>query len=82
MELPDQPTIEENKVTASADAILGEIRKVIVGQEEVMGQVLVALLAEGHVLLEGVPGIAKTLLVRTLAHAISATSSASSSPRI
>jgi len=37
-----------------------------------MGQVLVALLAEGHVLLEGVPGIAKTLLVRTLAHAISA----------
>ena len=72
MELPDQPTIEENKVTASADAILGEIRKVIVGQEEVMGQVLVALLAEGHVLLEGVPGIAKTLLVRTLAHAISA----------
>jgi MoxR-like ATPase len=70
--LPDQPTIEENKVTASADAILGEIRKVIVGQEEVMGQVLVALLAEGHVLLEGVPGIAKTLLVRTLAHAISA----------
>ena len=72
MELPDQPTIEENKVTASAEAILGEIRKVIVGQEEVMGQVLVALLAEGHVLLEGVPGIAKTLIVRTLAHAISA----------
>jgi len=72
LELPDQPTIEENKVTASAEAILGEIRKVIVGQEEVMGQVLVALLAEGHVLLEGVPGIAKTLIVRTLAHAISA----------
>jgi MoxR-like ATPase len=53
-------------------AVEEEIRKVVVGQEEVIEQVLVALLAEGHVLLEGVPGIAKTLLVRTLAHAVSA----------
>ncbi|WP_424321699.1 AAA family ATPase [Hymenobacter edaphi] len=46
-----------------------EIGKVIVGQHEVLDEVLVALLAGGHALLEGVPGLAKTLLVRTLAAA-------------
>ncbi|RSK49530.1 AAA family ATPase [Hymenobacter rigui] len=46
-----------------------EIGKVIVGQQEVLEEVLVALLAGGHALLEGVPGLAKTLLVRTLAQA-------------
>lgn len=46
-----------------------EIAKVIVGQEAVLDEVLVALLAGGHALLEGVPGLAKTLLVRTLAQA-------------
>ncbi|MDH3494065.1 MAG: MoxR family ATPase [Acidobacteriota bacterium] len=44
-----------------------ELGKVIVGQEEVIEQILVAMFAEGHVLLEGVPGTAKTLLVKTLA---------------
>ncbi|WP_143308930.1 AAA family ATPase [Chitinophaga vietnamensis] len=47
-----------------------EIRKVIVGQEAVLDEVLVALLAGGHCLLEGVPGLAKTLLVRTLSQAL------------
>ncbi|QDA59881.1 AAA family ATPase [Hymenobacter jejuensis] len=46
-----------------------EIGKVIVGQQQVLDEVLVALLAGGHALLEGVPGLAKTLLVRTLASA-------------
>lgn len=46
-----------------------EIGKAIVGQAEVLDEVLVALLAGGHALLEGVPGLAKTLLVRTLAAA-------------
>ncbi|UPL49273.1 AAA family ATPase [Hymenobacter sublimis] len=46
-----------------------EIGKVIVGQQQVLDEVLVALLAGGHALLEGVPGLAKTLLVRTLAQA-------------
>jgi len=46
-----------------------EIGQVIVGQETVLEEVLVALLAGGHALLEGVPGLAKTLLVRTLAQA-------------
>ena len=52
--------------------ILNELRKTIVGQDEVIEQVLVALLAEGHALLEGVPGTAKTLTVKTLAHILGA----------
>jgi MoxR-like ATPase len=44
-----------------------ELRKVIVGQDQVIEQILVAVLAEGHALLEGVPGTAKTLMVKTLA---------------
>jgi len=44
-----------------------EVQKVIVGHDEIVDQVLVALFAGGHVLLEGVPGLGKTLLVRTLA---------------
>jgi MoxR-like ATPase len=47
-----------------------EVGKVIVGQEQVIAQVLVGLLCRGHVLLVGVPGLAKTLLIRTLADAL------------
>ncbi len=50
-----------------------EIGRVIVGQEQLVDRLLVGLLANGHVLLEGVPGLAKTLSVRTLAAAIHAT---------
>ena len=49
-----------------------EIGRVIVGQEQLVDRLLVGLLANGHVLLEGVPGLAKTLCVRTLASAIQA----------
>jgi MoxR-like ATPase len=52
--------------------ILNELRKTIVGQDEVIEQILVALLAEGHALLEGVPGTAKTLAVKTLARIVGA----------
>src|SRR5277367_2762243 len=52
------------------DEILGEIRKVIVGQEEVIEQVLIALFVGGHCLITGLPGTAKTLLVRTLSDAL------------
>ena len=51
-------------------AILGALRSVVLGQEAATRDVLVALLARGHVLLEGVPGTAKTLMVRTLALAL------------
>lgn len=50
-----------------------EISKVIVGQEDLVEKMLVALIADGHVLIEGVPGLAKTLTVKTLADALSAT---------
>ena len=52
--------------------ILNELRKTIVGQDDVIEQILVAVLAEGHALIEGVPGTAKTLTVKTLAHIIGA----------
>lgn len=47
-----------------------EIQKVIVGQDEVLDEILVALLAGGHCLLEGVPGLAKTLMVKTMSQAL------------
>ncbi|HEY6218679.1 MAG TPA: MoxR family ATPase [Gemmatimonadaceae bacterium] len=55
------------------DQAANEICKVILGQDDAVRQVLVALLAGGHVLLEGVPGLAKTLTVRTLAETIDTT---------
>jgi len=51
----------------TADAILSEVSKVIVGQETVVRQVLICIVAGGHALLEGVPGLGKTMLIRTLA---------------
>jgi MoxR-like ATPase len=57
---------------ATAEAVLFEIRRVIVGQDQMLERVLVALLAGGHLLLEGVPGLAKTLTIRTLADALDA----------
>ncbi|MCX7643330.1 MAG: MoxR family ATPase [Armatimonadetes bacterium] len=51
-------------------AVESEIRKIIVGMNEIVESVLVALAAGGHVLLEGVPGLGKTMLVRTLAQAL------------
>ena len=50
--------------------IRAELAKVIVGQDEVIEQLLIAILAKGHCLLEGVPGIAKTLLIQTLARTL------------
>jgi MoxR-like ATPase len=58
---------EIEEFAAKRDTMIGEIRKVIVGQERVVEQVLTALFARGHCLLVGVPGLAKTLLISTLA---------------
>src|SRR6266853_380850 len=52
------------------NAIVREVRKIIVGQEEVLDQVLVALFVGGHCLITGLPGTAKTLLVRTIAQTL------------
>jgi MoxR-like ATPase len=56
----------DTAINSALERVQGELRKVIVGQDRVMEQLLVALLAGGHVLLEGVPGLAKTLLARSL----------------
>jgi MoxR-like ATPase len=60
------------KESAFVDELLSEVGKVIVGQQQMVERILVGLLAGGHVLLEGVPGLAKTLTVRTVCEAISA----------
>jgi len=57
-------------VAALMEQILYEVKKVVVGQDYFLERVLVALLARGHLLVEGVPGLAKTLTVSTLAQAI------------
>jgi MoxR-like ATPase len=57
-------------IALTFDRLKDSLNKIIVGQQAVIDQILVALLAEGHVLLEGVPGTAKTLLVKTLASLI------------
>ena len=53
-------------------ALQAEIRKIIIGQDRLVERALVGLLADGHILLEGVPGLAKTLLVKTIGQAIQA----------
>jgi len=58
---------EIEEFAGKRDAMLGEISKVIVGQDRVIEEVLIALFARGHCLLVGVPGLAKTLLISTLA---------------
>src|ERR671918_562338 len=62
------PAVEglAEKVAAGRQTILAELRKVIVGQDEVVDEVLMALFCGGHCLITGVPGLAKTLLVKTL----------------
>jgi MoxR-like ATPase len=57
--------------SAFVTTLVGEIDKVIVGQRYMVERLLIGLIADGHVLIEGVPGLAKTLAVRTLASAIS-----------
>jgi len=58
------------EIISKLNALKNEIRKKIVGQEETIDQLLITFLAGGHALLEGVPGLAKTLMIRTLSDAI------------
>ncbi len=58
---PDAPLMEH---------VLYEVKKVIVGQDHLLERLLVALLARGHLLVEGVPGLAKTMAIKTLAEAV------------
>lgn len=63
--------LDLSSLTAAVDAIRAEVRKVIVGQRQTVDLLLTALLADGHVLIEGVPGVAKTLTAKLLAETLS-----------
>ena len=63
----NQHILKESEFLKRLDA---EIRKVVIGQDALVERVLIGLLADGHILLEGVPGLAKTLLVKTVAQSI------------
>ncbi|AOS96461.1 Denitrification regulatory protein NirQ [Microbulbifer aggregans] len=71
METETRTTTESGveQTLSALDQLRDEISRVIVGQREVVDQLLICLLARGHALLEGVPGLGKTLLVKTLAQA-------------
>jgi MoxR-like ATPase len=62
-----------SEVAALMERILYEVKKVIVGQDHFLERVLVAVLAQGHLLVEGVPGLAKTLTIKTLARTVRGT---------
>ena len=63
-----QNTSSENSLPM--ERVLYEVKKVIVGQDHLLERLVVALLARGHILVEGVPGLAKTMAIKTLAEAI------------
>src|SRR5213596_3386502 len=70
MDLPHEVKEQLNQFRSHFEVLRSEIRRVIVGQEEIVEGILIALFAGGHVLLEGVPGLGKTLLVRTLSEVL------------
>src|SRR6267142_408368 len=71
MDNKQQP--ERGEATSLMERILYEVKRIVVGQDHFLERVLVAILAQGHLLVEGVPGLAKTLTVKTLARTIRGT---------
>jgi MoxR-like ATPase len=69
----NETTNDRAEVASLMERILYEVKKVVVGQDHFLERVLVAVLAQGHLLVEGVPGLAKTLTVKTLATTIHGT---------
>ena len=66
----NEANADRSDVATLMERILFEVKKVVVGQDHFLERVLVAILAQGHLLDEGVPGLAKTLTVKTLARTI------------
>src|ERR1700751_5514279 len=71
MTLADSDLDAVRKLKSGFDEIKKQLSKVIVGQDQVIEQLLIALFSRGHVILEGVPGLAKTLLISTLSRCLS-----------
>jgi MoxR-like ATPase len=69
----DNPTSASAEASTLMERILYEVKRVVVGQDHFLERVMVAVLAQGHLLVEGVPGLAKTLTVKTLAQALRGT---------
>ena len=65
-----QPETPQDEQPSPLEQMLFEIKKVIVGQEALLERIVVALLSRGHILVEGVPGLAKTLAIRTVAEVV------------
>src|SRR4051794_2217385 len=65
--------LEHSSPREISESVLFEIRRVIVGQDALLERLLVALISNGHILLEGVPGLAKTLAIKTLADVLQGT---------
>src|SRR5215211_5218314 len=61
---------DRQEISTLMESVLYEVKRVVVGQDHFLERVLVAILAQGHLLVEGVPGLAKTLTVKTLARAV------------
>jgi MoxR-like ATPase len=61
---------EDSQARLTIERVLYEVKRVIVGQDQLLERLLVALLARGHILVEGVPGLAKTMTIKTLAEAV------------
>lgn len=72
METTEQRYVDLNELSRNIALVRDEISKVMVGQRQMIDQMICALLADGHVLIEGVPGVAKTLAAKLMAKSISA----------
>src|SRR5581483_5327343 len=72
-QLPESGEADITEFMETTQRLEQELSEIVVGQERVIRELLLALLAGGHVLLEGVPGLGKTLLVRTLSDALTLT---------
>src|SRR6202789_3145659 len=69
---PDAAQLQERveRFHAVRDGIIAQVRQIIVGQDEVLDQILIALFVGGHCLITGLPGTAKTLMVRTISQSL------------
>ncbi|MFQ6072339.1 MAG: AAA family ATPase, partial [Methanosarcinales archaeon] len=63
-------TKQAEKYSLELEEVIKEVQKVVVGQDEVIEKMIIATVADGHILLEGLPGLAKTLMIKTLSDTI------------